>query len=148
MFCRKYEILISRNLDNDLNEFEKEKLEIHLNKCCKCQEKQNQFAGLKDILNKANDESMKYSIAKILIKKKSSALKIGLGLAAVLILALITSIIYFRNINNSSIFQNNNIVNYPMGSIVYYEKKNPENYASNYITPMSTYYSLEDNSNN
>jgi hypothetical protein len=148
MFCNKYRLLISRGMDNDLDKNEVEMLAIHLRKCSKCRVKEFQFKNLKRLLKMSDKKSfeiktspLKKRIMKMLIKSSS--------FAALFLLILFTAFFGLNKIFNSSmnkkiLYSKSNLVNYPLGTIVYYEKKAPNNYSSNYYIPMSTYLYITD----
>lgn len=125
--CKKIEVLISMDIDNELNEEGKKLLNEHLTGCTKCRNKKDTFLKIKDSFK--NDTLLKRKIYKKSIKIYKKNLIVGI-IALMLIFFSFFIYIYYQ-------FPQNNIEyskELPMSS---YILKN--NHQDDYFTPMISY---------
>ncbi|HOJ63275.1 MAG TPA: zf-HC2 domain-containing protein [Spirochaetota bacterium] len=129
--CNKFELFISMELDNELNNEEKELLKNHLKKCSSCQKKKEEFQKLKIAMNsnikfsKPVSKEKKYSFKRFVIPAIAALLLIISG--------AIFSIYYNFNKNNTTYL--NNTIDYPLSSFI----EDEENSKYEYSVPMSSY---------
>ena len=129
--CNKFELFISMELDNELNNEEKELLKNHLKKCSSFQKKKEEFQKLKIAMNsnikfsKPVSKEKKYSFKRFVIPAIAALLLIISG--------AIFSIYYNFNKNNTTYL--NNTIDYPLSSFI----EDEENSKYEYSVPMSSY---------
>jgi hypothetical protein len=149
MFCKYYQLLASRQADGDLMPKEKQRLSAHLARCGSCRRREQQFLALKRLLKKAEKRGGGERIALQKGKKPYWPLKMGLGVAAVLILGLVGFFVFVPLNGNPAapidLAGGDEIINYPLGSLLYYEEKPSSYYIENYYTPMSSFFLLSEN---
>lgn len=145
--CKKYYILISRSLDNDLSFDEEVDLNKHLLSCKTCRMKESEYINLKQLLKARGIIRYNPTPLKSVVSKK-----IFLGLTGSLGASIILLIFGLSQIFNKGTEYVNNKTNYynakyyPMGSFLYYNDENKVNIdENNNYSPMNVYFSLIDN---
>lgn len=124
--CKKIELFISMDIDNELEENEKIFLEKHIEKCNKCRDKKKKFLKLKEAFN--SNLRVKRSIT---INSFKRIFVTGIAALILIISGIVFSIYYNNNKNISS--ENNS--HYPLSSYFLEE----ENKVYTYDEPMFSY---------
>jgi hypothetical protein len=139
MKCKKYELLISRNMDNDLDVIEKEELNLHIDKCSGCSELYEKYNRLR---NKFSENSEKKFIFKEDKLVKPFPKKIFISAACFFAVMIITSLFfYYSYFSNSAGKTSWNIKEYPGYSIYNADETLISDNADDVYMPMDVYFS-------
>lgn len=132
-------------MDEDITSLEKRELEKHLSTCKICQKKREEFLFLKRLMKNENlVENPNKSPVSIKDNKKVVQ-RYSLGIAALFLIITVFSLIVGLNISFSSKQKEfYHAKTFPMGSIIYYEKRGANDLSEEYSLPMDAYFSFID----
>ena len=112
--CKKYRLLLSRYVDNDLNEKEIKILQDHLKTCCECSEKEKEFLFLNKIINKTPNPVYYHKSEKFIRNIKYYSL-----IACLFILIIgFFSYTEIKNNSNFTAYFEQNLTDYPLISFM------------------------------
>jgi hypothetical protein len=108
--CNYFSLLISRDVDNDLNQSEKNDLSYHLKTCKKCFRLHENFIKLKKTLN--HD---------LPVYKKRYYIPGGLkiAIAACMTVIITASLFLYNNKIQNNKMANADVIEYPLGDLIY-----------------------------
>jgi hypothetical protein len=132
--CKFYSVLISRQLDDDLNESEKIDLKYHLTVCHRCHKLNESFINLNRIIK-----------GKTFEKKRNLYLFNRILVAACIIIAIGLGILFYNygfNIKKTNEVSSINVVEYPIGDLIYSSSVKNDFDSQSIYEPMNIYYEL------
>lgn len=112
--CKKYRFLLSRYVDNDLNEKETVILQDHLQTCSKCSEIEKKYLFLQKIINKTPQIAYYHKPERLIKKIKYYSL-------AACLLIIIIGFFSFNEIKKNSnyiAYFEQNLTDYPLKSLM------------------------------
>ena len=145
--CKNYKLLISRKVDNDLNESELIDLNKHINQCNNCYLYEKEIASLKNIFNNVGSDHF-FHFSHIPLKRKPlKFLKYASVVMASVFLFIVMFSIYLYFDKNNNFAKNNNYYDYslqdeyyPMSAFIYYENIDLNKESNNYETAKDSIY--------
>ncbi|HOV14545.1 MAG TPA: zf-HC2 domain-containing protein [Spirochaetota bacterium] len=144
--CKKYSLMISRNLDNDLDFKEQNILREHLRNCKHCQNKEYELSLVKKVFKSDSINKSAFKSERI-INNKKNIVKIIAPIAALFVLifgiTFIFTVIFSNPTKNTN--EQYNAKYFPLGSFIYYQATDYTNSNNEYANPMDTYFTLIDN---
>jgi predicted anti-sigma-YlaC factor YlaD len=141
MKCKKYELLISRSMDNDLDMIEKEELNSHIDKCSGCSELYEKYNKLRNKLSENSEKKFIFKEDKLV--NPPFAKKIFISAACFFAVMIITSLFfYYSYFSNSAAGKTSwNIKEYPGYSIYNADETLISDNADDGYMPMDVYFS-------
>jgi predicted anti-sigma-YlaC factor YlaD len=140
--CKYYRLLISRNIDDDLDANQIDDLNGHINVCKECEKYYLKFNELEKLLDLKNVKALnRYVTNREITVKSASFRKIIFAVSCVVTVFIFSGIIY-KLANNNDIVENVMNMDEPLGYLSFVEDDAGMSIGNDITSqPMKTYFS-------